>query len=86
MLDTKSKISEYADDTTLILDGSESSFSRSLSILDSFALISGLKVNYEKTEALWIDPYKNSETTISSSKPILWAKDKVYIRNMVLNL
>ena len=78
VLDTESKISQYADDTTLILDGSESSFSRSLSILDSFALISGLKVNYEKTEALWIGPYKNSESAISSSKPILWAKDKVY--------
>ena len=78
VLDTESKISQYADDTTLILDGSESSFSRSLSILDSFALISGLKVNYEKTEALWIGPYKNWESAISSSKPILWAKDKVY--------
>ena len=78
VLDTESKISQYADDTTLILDGSESSFSRSQSILDSFALISGLKVNYEKTEALWIGPYKNSESAISSSKPILWAKDKVY--------
>ena len=78
VLDTESKISQYADDTTLILDGSESSFSRSLSILDFFALISGLKVNYIKTEALWIGPYKNSESAISSSKPILWAKDKVY--------
>ena len=78
VLDTESKISQYADDTTLILDGSESSFFRSLSILDSFALISGLKVNYEKTEALLIGPYKSSETAISSSKPIRWAKDKVY--------
>ena len=44
VLDTESKISQYADDTTLILDGSESSLSRSLSLLDTFALISGLKV------------------------------------------
>ena len=49
VLDTESKISQYADDTTLILDGSEPSFSRSLSI---FTLISGLKVNYEKNEAV----------------------------------
>ena len=45
VLDTESKISQYSD-------GSESSFSGSLSILGSFALISGLKVNYEKTEAV----------------------------------
>ena len=54
VLDTECKISQYADDTTFILDGSQSSFSRSLYLLDTFALISGLKVNYEKTDALWI--------------------------------
>ena len=78
VLDTECKISQYADDTTFILDGSQLSFSRSLYLLDTFALISGLKVNYEKTEALWIGSYKSSEITLPSSKPILWAKDKVY--------
>ena len=42
----------YADDTTLILDGTDISAKHSLGLLDSFAEISGLKVNYEKTEAL----------------------------------
>ena len=78
VLATECKISQYANDTTFILDGSQSSFSRSLYLLDTFALISGLKVNYEKTEALWIDSCKSSEITLPSSKPILWAKDKVY--------
>ena len=54
VLDAECKISLSADDTTFILDGSQSSFSRSLYRLDTFALISGLKVNYEKSEALWI--------------------------------
>ena len=50
---TECKLSQYyADDTTMILDGSESSFLRSLHLLDAFASISVLKVNYEKTEAL----------------------------------
>ena len=74
VLDTETKISQYADDTASILDASESSFSISLSLLDTFVLIYGLKVNCEKTEAFWIVPYKNWETTISSSKPILWAR------------
>ena len=51
---TECKLSQYADDTTMILDGSELSFSRTLYLLDIFADISRLKVNYEKTEALWI--------------------------------
>ena len=58
-LDTETKISQYADDTTLILGVSESSFSISLSLVDTFVLIYGLKVNCENTEAFWIVPYEN---------------------------
>ena len=69
---------EYADDTTFILDGSQSSFSRSLYLLDTFALISGLKVNYKEAKALWIGSCKSSEITLPFLILILWAKDKVY--------
>ena len=78
VFDTECKISQYADDTTFILDGSQSSFSRSLYLLDKFALISGLKVNYDKTEALWIGSRQGSQTIFPSGKPILWAEEKVY--------
>jgi len=54
VLDSECKISQYADDTTLILDGSEKSIQQSFNLLDPFASISGLRTNYEKTEALWI--------------------------------
>ena len=54
ILDEECKVSQYADDTTLILNGSDVSMQQSFYLLDSFAEISGLKVNYEKTEALWI--------------------------------
>ena len=50
VLDSECKISQYADDTTLILDGSEKSMQLSFSLLDTFASISGLRINYEKTE------------------------------------
>ena len=75
---TECKLSQYADDTTMILDGSKSSFLRSLYVLDAFACISGLKVNYEKTEALWIGASKSSNLTFPSSKPITWANEKVF--------
>ena len=78
VFDTECKISQYADDTTFILDGSQSSFSRSLYLLDTFALMSGLKVNYDKTEALWIGSRKGSQIIFPSGKPILWADEKVY--------
>ena len=78
ILGTECKLSQYADNTTMILDGSQSSFSRTIYLLDAFALISGLKVNYDKTEALWIGSSKNSNAALLSNKPITRAERKVY--------
>ena len=76
--DVECKLSQYAYDTTMILDGSELSFSTALLLLDNFAISSGLKINYEKTEALWIGSYKDRDFSIPSNKPITWARSKVY--------
>ena len=62
----------------MILDGSEPSRSRTLLLPDNFVISSGLKINYEKTEALWIDSYKDRDFSIPLSKPITWARGKVY--------
>ena len=51
---------------------------RSLFLLDAFASTLGLKVNYEKTEALWIGASKTSNLSFPSSKPITWATEKVF--------
>ena len=48
VLGTECKLSQYADDTTLILDDSDNQVRESFSRLDSFAAISGLRMNYEK--------------------------------------
>ena len=53
------KVSHYADDTTLILDGSKESLICALQVLENFSLVSGLKLNNRKTEALWIGAYKD---------------------------
>ena len=47
-------MSQYADDTMLILDGSRSSLLSSLSLLDDFYDVSGLRLNNRKTKAFWI--------------------------------
>ena len=52
--DIEIKLSQYADDTTLILDGSEKSLSEAVKILQSFEKVSGLSLNSKKTETLWI--------------------------------
>ena len=58
------KLTQYADNTTMILDGSELSLLRTLLLLDNFAISSGLKINYEKTEALCIGSYKDRDFSI----------------------
>ena len=52
------KISSYADDTTIFLDGSRKSIASNFEILDSFRSASGLKVNYNKSEAMKLGPLK----------------------------
>ena len=47
-------ISQYADDTRFMLDGSLKSLNNTLLILKYYANISGLKLNYAKTKVIWI--------------------------------
>ena len=71
------KISQYADDTTLILDGSSVSFTTALQILNLFSEISGLRLNNRKTEALWIGASIGKEENLNPEKGFKWVKDKV---------
>ena len=48
------KITQFADDTTLILDGSERSLLSALNTIEIFGTVSGLKMNKSKTKLIWI--------------------------------
>ena len=51
---TEYELPQYADDTTFILDGSAQSLGSTMTVLDYYADISGLKINYTKSKAIWI--------------------------------
>ena len=59
------KMTQFADDTTLILDGTTNSLEAALNILEIFGSISGLKVNTEKTQIVWIGKKKHSKEKIA---------------------
>ena len=61
-------ISQYADDTSFILDGSPRSLAKTMEILDYYADISGLKLNYSKTKVIWIGSKKFSKTVYHHSR------------------
>ena len=65
-------LSQYANDTQIFLDGSERSLREALSILDRFYAISGLKINVEKTKAIWIGALSNSEIRICRNYNLDW--------------
>ena len=49
-------LSQYADDTHILLDDSEMSLRKTLEKLNSFYILSGLKLNIEKLEQYGLDP------------------------------
>ena len=77
VLGTECKLSQYADDTTLILDGLDNPVRESLSRLDSFAAISGLRINYEKKEALWIGSSRLQRRVTPGFQHTMWPANKV---------
>ena len=71
------KISQYADDTTLKLDGSKKSLEASLNVLDRFGDVSGLRLNDKKIEALWIGSNTASDQIVIPERNFKWPKNKV---------
>ena len=71
------KLSQYADDTTLILDGTKESLIASLKTLDDFYEVSGLKLNDKKTEAFWIGANCNKDEISIVGRNFKWPKCKV---------
>ena len=55
---TEFKLTQFADDTTLILNGSQHSLQAALNVLEVFGSISGLKMNRDKTKIIWIGAKK----------------------------
>ena len=70
--DCEHKISQYADDTSLLLDGSERSFNESLTTIDYFTSLSGLKINSEKTQIVWIGSKKFSKDVYHHRWKLVW--------------
>ena len=69
----ETKLLQYADDTTATL--ADFSSARSFfDLLDTFKLLSGLAINYSKTEGMWIGSCRNN-----NSKPfgIKWPREPI---------
>ena len=68
------RLSQYADDTQIFLNGTERSLQEILSILNMFYSMSSLKINIEKTRAIWIGALNNSETQMCRNQRLDWSQ------------
>ena len=69
------KISQFADDTSLICSDLIS-VQNALLILNEFGILSGLKLNESKTKALWLGPWKQR-----TERPLdfIWTKEPLKV-------
>ena len=65
-------MSQYADDTMIILDGSEKSLKATMLVLEEFYKMSGLKINQSKTQIVWIGSKKYSEDRLCPDLKFQW--------------
>lgn len=70
--DSEYLLSQYADDSSIILDGSEQSLRKTLDILDKFSECAGLRANLEKTEAIWFGSKLGNEEKLAPDKNLNW--------------
>ena len=69
------KISQFADDITLFMKPTERNLRVCMNILNSFFLISGLKINVEKTKAIKFGVTGDSRITLCKDLNLIWTQE-----------
>ena len=65
------KIRQFADDTSLLICKDLNLVKNAITLLDTFGRVSGLKLNQSKTKALWLGPWRFSDSKLLGLK---WTK------------
>ena len=76
---TEHKISQFADDTEIILQGDKLSFEETISSIETFSKFSGLCLNSNKTNAVWLGSKQNSPTQYMLHLQMNWNPEKLKI-------
>ena len=71
--DNMYKICQFADDTIMFLDGTQASLDKSLEILSNLSCISGLAINYEKTNVYKIGQLKHMQGIYDTKQLVKWS-------------
>ena len=84
--DSEFKLSQYADDTTFLLDGSEDSLRHSLLTLKLYASFSGLNINMDKTKVVWTGSMKGSNLRFCEDYNLCWEEEQFTVLGIKFTL
>ena len=73
------KLSQYADDSEIMLQGDRESFEQCFTCIDIFGKVSGLKLNITKTSATWLGSTRNSNIKYTPHLDLQWNPEKFKI-------
>jgi len=68
-------LAQYADDTSLLFDGSENSLRSTMTVLQFYANSSGLKIKLNKLRLFWIGSLKDKRDGICQDLGITWESE-----------
>jgi len=83
--DSEHKLSFYADDGLVLLDGKEESLRSLLDTLSTFYKISGLAINTNKTKAIWIGKSRKYNKPICEDVKLVWTQEEVTVLGVKFN-
>ena len=84
--DREHKISQYADDTILYLNGTEQSLNEALSTLNKFEQISGLKVNFDKSKVFKIGTLRQNNVNYNINYHVTWSHGPIECLGVLIPL
>ena len=77
--ETEYKISQYADDTEITLEGDTNSFEETVKTINTFGKASGLFLNAGKASAIWLGNKRNSLVKYKPHLQMEWNPPKFKI-------
>ena len=72
--DREQKWTQFADDTTLFLNGSKKALIKSIALLNIYKEASGLRMNLSKTKAIWTGSKRFSKDKICHEVELDWVQ------------
>ena len=83
---TEYRLTQFADDTTFLLDGSRESLHAALNMLEIFGSMSGLKMNTMKTKVIWIGRKRFSKDKLKVNTTFEWGTTEFNLLGLEFNV